>query len=81
MVKKRLTKQVIETTETTLAAVWGFVAWLTGVIVALAVGFGLVDGVLYVAWLPSVMTQIAGWIVVILTVLGAALAIIDKVMK
>jgi len=60
-----------------LSGVWQFVLWLTGIIVSLAVGFGLVGGVLAVPWIPTIVTVTAGWIVVILTVLGVLLKIID----
>jgi hypothetical protein len=52
--------------------------WLTGILVALAVGFGMIDGVLSIRWIPSAVTVVAGWIVVIATILGAILAIFDK---
>lgn len=61
-----------------LADVWGFVAWVTGVIVSLAVGFGLVNNILAVPYVPAIVTQIAGWIVIVLSLLGLLLAIIDK---
>jgi predicted membrane protein len=59
-----------------LSKVVSFVAWLTGVIVALAVGFALIDGGLAVPGL-EIVNEIAGWIVVVATILGAILAIID----
>lgn len=52
--------------------------WLTGVLVSLAVGFGMVDGVLTVMWLPEIVTVVAGWIVVVLTILAVVLALIDN---
>ena len=57
-----------------------FVAWLTGVIVSLSVGFAMIDGIL---GLPSYLggatvAVIAGWIVVITTVLSVVLAIVHK---
>ena len=55
-----------------------FVMWLTGVLVALAVGFGMADGVLYIRWIPEIITTIAGWIVVVTTLVGVVLAIINK---
>jgi len=57
--------------------VLNFIAWLTGVIVALAVGFGMIDKVLYIKWIPEIITVIAGWIVVVITVIGVILAIIQ----
>jgi len=52
--------------------------WLTGVLVSLAVGFGMIDGVLMVRWIPEILTLIAGWIVVILTIVSVILAIVDR---
>ena len=55
-----------------------FVAWLTGVIVSLAVGFSMTDLTLGVPYIPAVITQIAGWIVVITTIVGVVLAIVNQ---
>ena len=55
------------------------VAWLTGVLVSLAVGFGMADGVLAIRWIPGVVTQVAGWIVVVLTLVSVVLAIVDRI--
>ena len=57
--------------------VLNFIAWLTGVIVSLAVGFGLIDKVLTVRWIPTIVTFVAGWVVVVTTVVGLVLAIIN----
>jgi len=51
------------------------VAWLTGVIVSLAVGFALIAGTIAVPYI-GVVNQIAGWIVVVTTLLSIILAII-----
>lgn len=51
-------------------------AWITGVIVALAVGFGMAERTLTVPWIQPIV-PLAGWIVVILTIVGAIMAIID----
>ena len=53
-----------------------FVTWLTGVIVALAVAFAMTDGTLVVPYIPSVVSVIAGWVVVVTTILGVILAIV-----
>ncbi len=53
-------------------------AWLTGVLVSLAVGFGMVDKILTIWWIPEVVTVVAGWIVVVLTVVSVVLAIANK---
>ena len=54
------------------------VAWITGVLVSLAVGFGMAQGTLTVPYIQPIV-PFAGWIVVILTLVSAVLAIIDKV--
>ena len=60
--------------------VLSIVAWLTGVIVSLAVGFAMTgDGPLNVIpYIPAVVTTVAGWIVIITTILSAVLAIINS---
>jgi hypothetical protein len=55
-----------------------FVAWLTGVLVSLAVGFAMTGGTLTVPWLPSVVTVVAGWIVVITTLVSVVLAVLKQ---
>jgi predicted membrane protein len=56
--------------------VLNFVAWLTGVIVSLAVGFALIGGTLAVPYI-GVVNVIAGWIVVITTIISAILVIVQ----
>jgi len=53
-------------------------AWLTGVLVSLAVGFGMINEVLTVPSIPEIVTVIAGWIVVILTIASIVLAIAER---
>ena len=62
-----------------ISALVALVAWLTGVLVSLAVGFGMADGTLVVRWIPDVVTHVAGWIVVVLTLISVVLAIIDRI--
>jgi hypothetical protein len=54
------------------------VAWLTGIIVSLAVGFGMIDKTLSLPiWLGGVFVSIvAGWIVVVTTIISVILAIL-----
>lgn len=58
------------------------IAWATGVIVSLAVGFAMIGGSLTIPWLDDlgagIVTVIAGWIVVITTIIGAALALLKQ---
>ena len=55
----------------------GIIAWLTGIIVSLAVGFALIGGTLSVPYL-GVINVVAGWIVVVATILSVILAILGK---
>jgi hypothetical protein len=62
-----------------------FLAWFTGVVVSLAVGFGLINGTLILpTWLGGMtsagawITMAVGWVVVITTLISAILAIIRE---
>ena len=55
--------------------VLNFVAWLTGVIVSLAVGFALIGGTLAVPYI-GIVNEIAGWVVIITTVISAVMIIL-----
>lgn len=52
--------------------------WLTGILVALAVGFGMIGKVLVVPGIPEIVTYVAGWIVVVTTLLGIIMALFDR---
>ncbi|MCH7568921.1 MAG: hypothetical protein IIA87_05895 [Nanoarchaeota archaeon] len=52
--------------------------WITGILVSLAVGFGMISGTLPIWFIPDVITAIAGWIVIVLTLLGVIIAIVEK---
>ncbi len=56
-----------------------FLMWLTGVIVALTIGFAMTGGNLSLPlWLGgATLAIIAGWIVIITTLLGVVLKIIE----
>jgi hypothetical protein len=62
------------------STVLNIVAWLTGVIVSLAVGFGMIGGTLTLpSWLGgSTVAIVAGWIVIITTLLSVILALIKQ---
>jgi len=55
-----------------------FVAWLTGIIVSLAVGFAMTGSVLSVPYLPAIVSIVAGGIVVITTIITVVLAIVNS---
>ena len=55
------------------------VVWITGILVSLAVGFGMIDKILTIQWIPSMVTVVAGWVVVILAILSVILAIVERI--
>ena len=63
----------------------GLIAWITGVIVSLVVGFGMINGTLMLpGWLGGGsgfgdgLVVVVGWIVVITTLVGAIMAVLKK---
>lgn len=67
------------------SSVLNLIAWVTGVIVSLVVGFGMINGTLNLpGWLGGGSTAgmwivlAAGWVVVITTLIGAVLAVLQR---
>ncbi|MEN7982550.1 MAG: hypothetical protein ABFQ65_03825 [Nanoarchaeota archaeon] len=65
--------------------VLNLIAWVTGIVVSLVVGFGMINGTLGLpSWLGGssyigyMIVVIAGWIVVVTTLIGAVLAILQR---
>lgn len=58
-----------------------FLMWLTGVIVALTIGFAMIGGTLSLpVWLGgAILAMLAGWVVIIATVVGVVLEIIELI--
>jgi len=54
------------------------VAWIVGILVSLAVGFGMIGGALIIPKIPGMITIVAGWIVVVMTIIGAIGALMQK---
>lgn len=52
--------------------------WIVGVIVALAVGSGMIDSILTVPGIPGIITIVAGWVVVVGAIISVILAIFGK---
>ena len=66
-------------------SILGFVAWFTGIVVSLAVAFGLINGTLGLpGWLGGTspvgmfIVEAVGWIVLITTLIGAVMALLRK---
>ena len=56
----------------------GILIWITGTIIALTVGSGMVDKTLTVSGIPEVITLIAGWVVVVGAIICVILAVFTK---
>ncbi|MFH0712225.1 MAG: hypothetical protein V1889_03885 [archaeon] len=56
----------------------GILTWIIGIISALAVGSGMIDGTLTIPAIPAIITVIAGWVVVIGAILSLIIAIFNK---
>ena len=56
----------------------GILVWIVGVISALAVGSGMIDGTLVIPAIPAIITVVAGWVVVIGAIISLILAIFSK---
>lgn len=52
--------------------------WIVGIIVALAVGSGMIDGTLSIPTIPTIITIVSGWIVVCGAIVSVVLAIFNK---
>ena len=58
-----------------LSRFMSFIGWLTGIIVSLAVAFGMIDGVLTIRFIPHAAMVVFGWIVIITPLLGMLIGI------
>ena len=58
-----------------------FLGWLTGVIVSLAVAFGMIEQILTLEYLgiPNSVTIFFGWVVVVTTFIGVIIAIVKYI--
>ena len=56
----------------------GIITWIVGVLVALAVGSGMIDRTLSIPGIPEIITVVACWVVVIGAILSVILAIFNK---
>lgn len=81
MVKKRVRKGRQHRGAGPIALLIGFMFWLVGILVSLAVGFGMVQGVLSVPYIPDVVMAIAGWVVVVLIIIAFILKLVTLVAR
>jgi hypothetical protein len=55
-----------------------FLAWIVGILVSLAVGSGMISKILTIPFIPTIITVIAGWIVVIGAIISVIAAIFNR---
>lgn len=60
------------------ASLLGVITWIVGVLVSLAVGSGMIQGVLSVPGIPEIVTIVAGWIVVVGAIISVIMAVVGK---
>ena len=54
------------------------VTWIVGILVSLAVGSGMIKGILGIPGIPAVVVVIGGWIVVVGAVISLIMAIFGR---
>ncbi len=53
-------------------------SWSVGALVSLAVGFGMIGNTLVIPTIPSAVSVVAGWIIVVSTIAGIFMSIAKK---
>ena len=53
-------------------------AWIVGILVSLSVGSGMIQNILTVPGIPNLVTGIAGWIVVVGSIISVVLAVFKR---
>ncbi|MCK4650489.1 hypothetical protein KAT36_04640 [Candidatus Pacearchaeota archaeon] len=56
----------------------GIIAWIVGILVSLSVGSGMIDRTLTIPMIPTIITIVAGWIVVVGAIVSLILVIFNK---
>ena len=77
MANKKNKKGGVKMADGAIGKLLALAMWLTGVLVSLAVGFGMISGTLSIPVIDSIV-PIAGWIVVVLTLASVVLGIVDR---
>ncbi|MEA3329114.1 MAG: hypothetical protein U9Q06_00030 [Nanoarchaeota archaeon] len=52
--------------------------WIAGIIVALTVGSGMIEKTLTILGIPEIITFLAGWVVIISTILSIIIVVFTK---
>ena len=80
-VRKKESRQLVKKESNPIFVLLNLITWLAGVLVSLAVGFGMIEETLTVKWILPIITVVAGWIVVISILLSVSLAVIHWLTK
>jgi hypothetical protein len=72
MVKK------IEKEKTDIGSLISILIWFVGIIVTLSVGAGMVKGTLNILPIPLIVTQVAGWTVIVISIISVILSVFSK---
>lgn len=60
------------------AGLMSVITWIVGILVSLAVGSGMINGILGIPGIPAVVVVIGGWIVVIGAVISLIMAVFGR---
>jgi len=55
-----------------------FITWLTGIIVSLAIGFAMINKYIIIPHIPIIVLIVAGWFVIVTTLISIALVFVKK---
>ncbi len=53
------------------------ISWILATLLGLIIGSSLIGGTLAIPAIPETLAILAGWFIVVLTILGAALALVE----
>ena len=76
--KKRGKGGVKKMADGAIGKILALAMWVTGILVSLAVGFGMISGTLSIPVIGDAIVNIAGWIVVVLTLASVVLGLVDR---
>ncbi len=60
------------------AGLMSVITWIVGILVSLAVGSGMINGILGIPGLPAIVVVIGGWIVVVGAIISLIMAIFGR---
>lgn len=70
--------EIVQNVRKPFSVLFSILVSITGILVSLAVGFGMTQKILtipFLYWENNIITVVAGWIVIVLTILSFILAV------